>query len=93
MKTAKEMFEELGYTYVEHDYNFEYRKHTKNDKYETKFEEIEVIYFLVTEYRFICENTRIIKEYSYKKDEGKEVTVEEYKAITQQMKELGWLDV
>lgn len=72
MKTAKEMFEELGYEQVDNsDSLIRYRKGFDDD----------ILFY------------RYSKMY-FRKDfcGGFGITVDEHKAIHQQMKELGWLD-
>ena len=79
MKTAKEMFEKLGYTLIRDNQHYvEY--HFENELW--------------------CEEKEIIfdkdkKTYSFEYKDSRwdtSVDVETLKAITQQMKELGWLD-
>ncbi|MDL2276362.1 NUDIX hydrolase [Breznakia sp. OttesenSCG-928-G09] len=77
MKTAREMFEELGYKLTESDSSlcYEFRK------FRIEFD------FNFKEYTFY----EFDKEYPTLQ-EVVSVDVKEHKAIHQQLKELGWLD-
>ena len=84
MKTAKEMFEELGF--IKKVYNDSFQKNTiQMCKYtdtdlmilmvQIDFSEYEFTRWYVCDFDYILKNTDLI-----------------HKAIHQQMKELGWLD-
>ena len=75
MKTAKEMFEELGYEQTKNHYSIEYYK----EKIEWGWKRV---YFWIDEKTF----------YADENYESMNIDVQTYKAIHQQMKELGWLD-
>lgn len=79
-KSAREMFEELGYKKFENDYWIYFSKET-NGAYP-----VDRIYFI--------KNTKEIKAetFTYDKTLTKNVTIPELKAINQMCKELGWLD-
>lgn len=80
MKSAKEMFEELGYKLYEHKTYMFYEKALKeNPEYENDYEHIE--------FNFIDET--INKTYG---DDNSvcDITLEELQAINKQVEELGW---
>ena len=79
-KSAREMFEELGYKKFENDYWIYFSKET-NGAYP-----LDRIYFI--------KNTKEIKAetFTYDKTLTKNVTISELQAINQQCKELGWFN-
>ena len=79
-KSAKEMFEELGYKKFENDYWIYCSKGT-NGAYP-----VDRIYFIKNRKKIKAET------FTYDKTLTKNVTIPELKAINQQCKELGWLD-
>ncbi len=75
--TAKEMFEELGYTYYDHKFLDEYyqRISLEGDKYKSiEFVKPDKILRLSDDYNFI------------------DIDLKTFSAIYQQVKELGWLE-
>ena len=84
MKTAKEMFEELGYHIETNKFNLFYKR--ENDS-------LTIIFYLKEKYVRIVEEHYIgeLGLYEYLGIDYP-ITVELHKAIHQQMKELGWLD-
>ena len=81
IKTAKEMFEELGYSY-----EYEYDDLIECKKYFTKTKVTMVIQFDI-EYK-----EYIIKLKNAPMTISASIDLEEHKAIQQQMKELGWIE-
>jgi len=80
---AKEMFEELGYEQIiNNDSLIEYKDYSHGDgdyayvSFIRMWKEYEVGYY---------------DDYENKRREPTVVSIEEHKAITQQMKELGWI--
>ena len=79
MKTAKEMFEELGYEY---EIDEEFIECEKNEvQFEIFRKWLKIVFVLSGKY-FYCD-----EDY-----ESMAVDVPTFKAIQQQLKELGWLD-
>lgn len=77
MKTAKEMFEELGFKIEEiHPYYISYRKYYDDCYWEE-------IWFARNDKTYYIEDN--VGSIMY-------VDIKTYMAITQQMKELGWID-
>lgn len=87
MKTAKEMFEELGFyvdTHSEEIGIYEFHKDIKFDGYSTKRVHFDLRSKLYYVYYAKGNNFGDFGEC--------EVTIELHNALTQQMKELGWLE-
>ena len=82
MKTAREMFEQLGYELEENDYPWltTYIKRTRFFELKIVFNHIERTIYLHNTYKDIKEHTRF------------ECSIELLEVIHSQMKELGWLD-
>ena len=78
MKTAKEMFESLGFV----NYNFE-------DEINYQNEDI-FVRFLLSDKEYRCFSDEIINGDWERSDIS--VDIDLHKAINQQLKELGWLD-
>lgn len=78
MKTAREMFKELGFV----NYNFE-------DEINYQNEDI-CVRFLLTDKEYHCFIDEIINGSWERSDIS--VDIDLHKAINQQLKELGWLD-
>ncbi len=77
MKTAKEMFEELGYVFEINDNFIEYYKNSKKS-------------FFV--YKHVCFDL-VNKSYSASCNyENMEIDMPTFRAIQKQLEELGWLD-
>lgn len=74
MKTAREMFEELGYKKLE---RLDFNHHIGYEKGRN------YIWFHIPTKTYISNDS-----YNYKRD----ITLEEHKAIHQQLKELGWIE-
>lgn len=75
MISAREMFESLGYEYYESESSIRYLAN-----YDIPGEREEI--------GFYKHSHRIFTQYNY---EGKDITMDEFKAIQQQLKELGWI--
>ena len=80
MKTAREMFEDLGYSYFENDYIISYQNYSE----ERKFVEFTKKYQSNTWKK----DTKITM--GDDSEEGTELSLEEIKAIQKQIEELGW---
>lgn len=80
MKSAKEMFDELGYKRFENDYWVYYSKETNSSYFASR------VTFIKNEKTFG------IEKFSANGILTKNITVKELQAIIQQCKELGWLD-
>lgn len=78
--TAKEMFEKLGYKLRQNDNFF--------IQYNNFFDDDATISFCKIDKKYTC----FYGEYEEEDVDLREITIEEHKAITQQLKELGWLD-
>ena len=82
MKSAKEMFEELGYElYEETDIYMSFRKYPDTIEDDGTYQEI----FFNTQSMFF-----VIAEYIEGELEEKFMTTKELKAINKQVEELGW---
>ena len=73
--TAREMFENLGYEYYESENSIRYLAN-----YDMPGEREEI--------SFLKYSHRIFTQYNF---EGKDITMDEFKAIQKQMEELGWI--
>lgn len=76
MKTADEIFEELGYKILFKD----------KDIIQYEFEGV----YTDNEIKFDLKGKTILKEYST--GESQEITIQELQAINQKCKELGWIE-
>ena len=78
-KSAKEMFEELGYTFQDYS-NLSYNSRFQYEILDEKWHEFETVYFMLEE--------KTISINSYLQEVG--INMKLLKAIQKQIKELGW---
>lgn len=81
MKNAKEMFEELGYTFQDYS-NLSYNSRFQYEILDEKWHEFETVYFMLED--------KTISINSYLQEVGINMTL--FKAIQKQIEELGWLE-